>query len=662
MTAIFQSFLEPGLRLMQAVRLPAKFALISAAFLVPLSVATYGVITYANDNIEFAAQERLGVAYLDALDEWTQAVARAYAQTSAAGGASADASITKIQALNDSQQHALDIDAGLEAAMGAWRKAQREGSAADASAPLLALYSQISDNSKLTLDPDIDSYYAMAIVMDYAPKLAHSAARLDALQKTIATRGSTSMDDRANAQIIAAQVATLVDSLSTAVQRAKAANENLAMRLRIDALHEAHAAFQSQASAMHSSESTATASAAVQPLVQATLSLSKATAAALDELLEIRIAGFEAKRNRLLVIVLAGLGLALYLISSFYVSNVHGFDSLVRRMRKLASGDLTLNSTARGNDELGELMNAFNGSRSQLQTLVARIREASATIDTAGREIAESNDELAQRESSQSASVRETVESAQHVSVNVQRNLDNAMTANRLAETARGIASRGDAVVSQVVATMQTITGSSRKIGDIIGVIDEIAFQTNLLALNAAVEAARAGEQGRGFAVVATEVRNLAQRSAAAASEIKALIRDSLADVEKGATLVNGAGDTMRDILGSVARVSDIVKEIAVASRTQHDDIGKLNTAIERIEDDSQQNAAQVERTAVVAESLRQQVQRRCRHLYGHGWRNEIHRRDHSTIQRTRTERSVGRLTSPICFPFSRSRYRLRRR
>ncbi|HVF18505.1 MAG TPA: methyl-accepting chemotaxis protein, partial [Steroidobacteraceae bacterium] len=148
-----------------------------------------------------------------------------------------------------------------------------------------------------------------------------------------------------------------------------------------------------------------------------------------------------------------------------------------------------------------------------------------------------------------------------------------------------------------------------RKIGDIIGVIYEIAFQTNLLALNAAVEAARAGEQGRGFAVVATEVRNLAQRSAAAASEIKALIRDSLQDVEKGATLVNGAGATMREILSSVARVSEIVKEIAVASRTQNDDISKLNSAIERIDGDSQQNAAQVEQTAAVAESLREQVQ-----------------------------------------------------
>jgi methyl-accepting chemotaxis protein len=162
--------------------------------------------------------------------------------------------------------------------------------------------------------------------------------------------------------------------------------------------------------------------------------------------------------------------------------------------------------------------------------------------------------------------------------------------------------------VAQVISTMETITGSSRRIGDIIGVIDEIAFQTNLLALNAAIEAARAGEQGRGFAVVASEVRNLAQRSAAAANEIKKLIGESLQDVELGATLVTGAGDTMHEILASITRVSGIMKEIALASRQQTEDIGALSRAIERIDGDTQQNAAGVQQTAAVAGSMRQEV------------------------------------------------------
>jgi methyl-accepting chemotaxis protein len=607
MTALFETLIRPGLRLMQAFRLPTKFALISAAFLVPLGVATYGVISYANDNIEFAEQERFGVTYLSALNDWTRTVARSYGDV--ASSASADAPIAKIKQLNAAQGGALQIDSGLHDAIEAWGKANRQGSAKEASAPLLTLYAQVSDNSKLTLDPDIDSYYAMAIVMDYAPKLAHSAARLDKLIADVKAHGSPTTDDRASAQIISAQVATLFDSVTTAVQRAIAANASLAARLEVAGLRSAHEAFQAQTAALTAGEASSANTATAQPLVSATLQLSNRAGVALDELLAIRIGGFEDKRNALLVVVFVGLALAVYLITSFYLSNLRGFSALIGRMRRLANGDLTLNYAAQGSDEIGDLMNAFNGSRAQLQSLVIRIREASATIDTAGQQITDANDELSQRESSQSASVKETVESAQHVSVNVQRNLDNAVTANRLAEDAHGIASRGDTVVAEVVATMQTITGSSRKIGDIIGVIDEIAFQTNLLALNAAVEAARAGEQGRGFAVVATEVRNLAQRSAAAASEIKTLIRDSLQDVEKGASLVDGAGATMRDILSSVARVSEIVKEIAVASRTQNDDISKLNSAIERIDGDSQQNAAQVEETAAVAESLREQVQ-----------------------------------------------------
>lgn len=333
------------------------------------------------------------------------------------------------------------------------------------------------------------------------------------------------------------------------------------------------------------------------------------TAAALNEQLASHIEGLQQRRKALLGITSLGLLLAVYLIVAFYWSNVRGFDALMTRMRRLAQGDLTTTYPARGTDEIAQLLNAFNGSREQLQTLVLRIREVTSEIDTAGQQIASSNDELAQREASQSAAVRTTAERAQQVQGNVQRNLDNALQGERLSSDARGVASRGNQAVGQVVQTMQAITSSSRKIGDIIGVIDEIAFQTNLLALNAAVEAARAGEQGRGFAVVASEVRNLAQRSATAANEIKKLIGASIEDVQKGATLVNGAGDTMKEILASVESVSHIMQEIAMASRTQSDDIAQLHEAIDRIDGDTHQNAARVEETAAVAQSLRSQVE-----------------------------------------------------
>lgn len=606
MNALFEAVIRPGIALMQNLRLPAKFALISLAFMVPLGIAVYGVVGYASSNIAFAEQERLGTAYISPMNDLLGALLTTQDPASS-GTLRGDGALGEIDQLNRDQDSALAVNDELASLKSAWT-----GKSADAVSQSLVLYSLISDNSKLTLDPDLDSYYAMAITMDYAPKLAAAAAQLDTLTASIRSRASITADDRANAQYIIARVSTYYDSLSTAVRRAIVANRSLAAQLDTADFDGAWRRFQQSAERIRgSADSTATAdlsAGTARELISATLTLSGKTAVALDQLLVTRIDGFEKHRNTLLLIALVSMALVVYLITSFYLSNLRGFGALVVRMRKLASGDLTVNFSARGSDEIALLIDALDTSRAELQTLIVRIREATQTIDDAGQQIAQANDELAQRESSQSASVRETADSAQHVANTVQRNLDNALNANRLAEDAHGAASRGNEVVSQVISTMQTITGSSRRIGDIIGVIDEIAFQTNLLALNAAVEAARAGEQGRGFAVVASEVRNLAQRSAAAANEIKKLIGTSLEDVEKGAALVNSAGATMSEILTSVTRVSGIMKEIAVASRAQTDDIGTLNKAIERIDGDTQQNAARVEETAAVAASLREQV------------------------------------------------------
>ena len=588
---------------MQVARLPIKFAIISAAFIVPLCVALYGVVSYSKSNIEFTQSEQLGIAYLEPMNQVMAALSarRAGADATSPG----TEALGKARALNESQANTLAIDKELGALQNSWAG----GDLDDIAAQALSLYGLISDNSKLTLDPDLDSYYAMAIVMDYAPKLAETAARLDAMALKIKAAGLVSSDDDVAIQFIAARASTYRDSLALAIKRATGANALLTRKLDNRELEQAYAEFREYAETLRKGDATAARIGAGTKLSEATLSVSTATTAALDELLAIRIDGFEHRRNVLLAITTSGLSLALYLIVSFYFANVRGFQALMTRMRKLAEGDLTTSYPARGTDEIAQLINAFNVSRGQLQTLVHRIREVTSEIDGAGQQIASANDELAQREASQSSAVRLTAERAQQVQSNVQRNLDNALHGERVSNDARGVASRGNQAVGEVVQTMQAITGSSRKIGDIIGVIDEIAFQTNLLALNAAVEAARAGEQGRGFAVVASEVRNLAQRSATAANEIKKLISASLEDVEKGAALVNGAGQTMQEILSSVQSVSHIMQEIAMASRTQSDDIAQLHQAIDRIDGDTQQNAARVEETAVVAQSLRSQVE-----------------------------------------------------
>ena len=249
-----------------------------------------------------------------------------------------------------------------------------------------------------------------------------------------------------------------------------------------------------------------------------------------------------------------------------------------------------------------------NETVDRLEQIVGRIREGSDAVGSAAAEIAAGNHDLSQRTESQAASLEETASSMEELTSTVRQNADNALQADGLARDAAEVASQGGAIVHRVVRTMSAISESSRRIGDIIGVIDGIAFQTNILALNAAVEAARAGEQGRGFAVVAGEVRSLAQRSANAAKEIKQLITDSVVEVQQGTQLVDQAGRTMEDIVTSVKKVSDIIADISAASREQSAGIEQVNGAITQMDEGTQQNAALVEQASAAARSLEQQA------------------------------------------------------
>ncbi|HEU4851708.1 MAG TPA: methyl-accepting chemotaxis protein [Telluria sp.] len=276
--------------------------------------------------------------------------------------------------------------------------------------------------------------------------------------------------------------------------------------------------------------------------------------------------------------------------------------------QEVAQGKLSSRDEVFSRDETGQLLGALNQMNKDLFRIVSSVRDNSSAIATGSHQIATGNVDLSERTEQQASALEETASSMEELTTTVKQNAENAREANQLAAVASEVAVKGGDVVAQVVTTMESINASARKITDIIGVIDGIAFQTNILALNAAVEAARAGEQGRGFAVVASEVRNLAQRSASAAKEIKALIDVSTQEVDTGTALVGKAGTTMEEIVTSVGRVTSIMREIALASAEQEAGIGQINQAISQMDSVTQQNAALVEEAAAASEAMRQQA------------------------------------------------------
>ena len=303
-------------------------------------------------------------------------------------------------------------------------------------------------------------------------------------------------------------------------------------------------------------------------------------------------------------------GLVAVAISAYFLLTAisHPLQFLLQQFDAIGNGDLSQQIKAKSNDEMGQLLTGLENMRQNLVQTVTIVRQGSSSIAVSSEEIASGNMDLSSRTENQAASLEETASSMEELTSTVQQNADNARQANTLALKASSVASKGGQVVGDVVHTMNSIKDSSKKIVDIIGVIDGIAFQTNILALNAAVEAARAGEQGRGFAVVASEVRSLAQRSASAAKEIKELINDSVSKVDTGSRLVDDAGQTMDEIVVSIKGVADIMAEITAASVEQSDGIAQVNIAISKMDEAVQQNAALVEEAAAAAGSMQDQA------------------------------------------------------
>src|SRR5450830_424452 len=304
------------------------------------------------------------------------------------------------------------------------------------------------------------------------------------------------------------------------------------------------------------------------------------------------------------IVLLAGVGFSIILTRSI----TKPLDDAVQIAKRVAAGELSQRDAADGNDEISELLNALKEMSDNLFNIVSEVRQGTDAIAIASSEISTGNADLSSRTETQAGALEETASSMEQITATVRHNADNARQANDLVTSASNFAVQGGGEVGKVVDTMNSIKESSRKIVDIISVIDGIAFQTNILALNAAVEAARVGEQGRGLAVVASEVRNLAQRSASAAKEIKILIGDSVEKVDSGSRLVDAAGKTMNEIVTSVKHVANIMSEITAAGQEQSTGIEEVNRAITQMDEMTQQNAALVEQAAAAAESMEEQA------------------------------------------------------
>jgi len=555
------------------------------------------------------------------------------------GVAGAEASRAEKQRQADADYAAMDAivkQIGQEQLTAAWERAQRDWDALRSgvagrtlSVPqsyeahvqllvkLLVVTDLVADNYGLNLDPDYDTYELIQAMYYQLPYLSEEMGKMRAKGAGLLASGQITPEGRATMAAIVARVSDRLYQTNTQFSKAVAANPQVGARL-----DEAAREMRSQAAAMMALASDKVVKAetldfsSTDYVRQMTAAIdvqyvfAAKGAAMLEDVLNAKIAAQRKVRWMAAAALLALLalgGLAMRLIARSVTGPLCRAVDVAERV---AAGDLSSEFEADGSNETARLLASLKIMNGKLRQIVGEVREGMQTIGAAAGDIASGNADLSARTESQASSLEETAAAIEQITSTVKQNADNAQQASQLAEQAAGMAAKGGSVVDEVVQTMGGINDSSRKVVDIIGVIDGIAFQTNILALNAAVEAARAGEQGRGFAVVASEVRNLAQRSAAAAREIKQLIHESVQQVHAGHALVDQAGQSMHEIVASVQQVAAIVAEIVTASREQASGINQVNDAVVQLDETTQQNAALVEQAAASAESLDEQVQK----------------------------------------------------
>jgi methyl-accepting chemotaxis protein len=640
-----QSLFAPAIGLMARLRFRSKFALcggITALLLLWLGVIQ---VDRLNDRLRLIASERSAVALVATLLDWSRGLAehRLIVVTAAPDdasvrqrlqqhGAALDQVLARIEQQVAAAAPLYDMAGETRALRQGWLDLQKKLAAlpvdrefgargfalhAAQAARLDAYLRNLGNKSRLALDPDLDLFSLGFPLANHAPAVADLLVRIDAYATSNLAAADLTPRDKVVHEVSLARLDDTMaalermlnqsfdaapvtrERLGPGFEKLKAVARDLQVFVRGNFIEPSGIQVTLQ---QLRDEST--------PAVAAAWAFAEAHRSTLDELLAQRARTAALTRNGLAGLLLLSLLLSLYLFVGMYYALERGIHQAAQAAQALARGELGRMPQAASRDELGELLAELRRADDALAAMVTQVRGAASCLLEGTEEIATGNADLSHRTEQQAGTLEQTAASVQELTGTVRQNAEHARHANGLAQAASGVASRGGSVVGEVVETMGSINASARRIVDIIGVIDGIAFQTNILALNAAVEAARAGEQGRGFAVVASEVRNLAQRSAAAAKEIKGLIDDSVGRVDAGTQLVSRAGETMKEVVAGIQQVTALVGEIAAASGEQTQGIEQVNTALNRMDQATRQNAALVEQASAAAQSMREQAHR----------------------------------------------------
>ncbi len=619
--------MAPGVRLFRALSFAPKAALISIVFLIPLALVFTFYLRPQLENQDFAVAEMQGVVairnYVPIIQGMIEVrnAARANKSHEHAGITVSKGATALEKAFADFDRYLSDsgdplgLRPDFDKLRGQYKTTIAAPSLFDTQGrttlgPLckaaLEMETNIQDKSNLALDPDAGSYYLQLVITGEISTIAENLGQLRAWAVYLEGKGGA---DRAAERLIAGWDAGVSEHVTIArddIARALAAEPDVSVNL---APLEVIEAYQKKAVASLLDNQPADPAALWSDgddALGALFTVYAQTLPALDHLIQRRVDGFVRDRTILLVTLAIAMAVATYLFYAFYIVMRGGLNEVRRHLTAMTSGDLTTVAHPWGKDEVAGLMLSLDQMQRSLREIVSEVRTASTSLVDASGEIAGASIDLSSRTEAAASSLQESAASMEQITATVQNSSDNTVKASEVAASNAKAATRGGEVISQVVATMQDIHDSSRKIGEIIGTIDGIAFQTNILALNAAVEAARAGEEGRGFAVVASEVRNLARRSADAAKEIKTLITGSVEKVTYGTTVVQGAGETMRELVDNARRINELLEDIATSSREETAGIQMIGTAVQQLERMTEQNAALVEQTAAAAGTLKE--------------------------------------------------------